>query len=209
MQLTFRKTAARLCAVAFVALGALSCSQYEYSSPSPGILEIRLAVVNSRTDLLPFAVLDSTSFNAHNLVFVMKSLEAVDANVVHLPVFSDLFAIRRNVDGDFFNALDPSARDSMTVLGATWAPPSTFTSLEMVIDVPEGVFISYGFYGSFIPIDPILPYQALRQLQATIPVEANRTTIVTVTFDLDQSLIQLTESFLFRPVFYISSVQIL
>ena len=209
MQLTFRKTAARLCAVAFVALGTLSCSQYEYSSPSPGILEIRLAVVNNRTDLLPFATFDSTSVSANDLVFIMKSLEGVDANVVHLPIFSDLYAIRRNVDGDFFNALDPRARDSMTVLGATWAPPSTFTSLEMVIDVPEGVFISYGFYGSFIPIDPILPYQALRQLQATIPVEANRTTIVTVTFDLDQSLIQLTESFLFRPVFYISSVQIL
>jgi hypothetical protein len=208
MQLTFRKTAARLCAVALAAFGALSCSQYEYNSPSPGILEVRLAVKNSRTDLLPFATLDSTAVSANNMVFVMKSLEAVDANEVHLPVFSDLFAIRRNPDGDVYNALDPRARDSMTVLGASWAPPQTFTSLELVIDVPEGVFISYGFYGSFIPVDPILPYQALRQLEETIPVEANRTTIVTVTFDLDQSLIQLTESFLFVPVFYISSVQI-
>ncbi len=209
MQLTFRKSAARLCAVFILALGAISCEQYEYSSPSPGVMEVRLAVKNTRTDLLPFATFDSTTFNSHSMFFIMKSLEAVDGNEVHLPVFSDLFAIRRNPDGDFFNALDPQARDSMTVLGAAYAPPQQFTSLELVVDVPEGVFISYGLYGSFIPVDPVVPFQALRQLEASIPVEANRTTIVTVTFDLDQSLLQLTESFLFVPVFYISSVEIL
>ena len=142
-------------------------------------------------------------------VLPQDMLESVDAAEVHLPIFSDLYAIRRNPDGDFFNALDPRARDSMTVLGASWSPPTTFTSLELVIDSPEGVFISYGFYGSFIPVNPVLPYQALRQLEATIPIESNRTTVVTVTFDLDQSLLQLTETFLFVPVFYISSVQIL
>ena len=208
MQLSFRKSAARLCAVLFPVIATLSCGQYEYSSPSPGVLEVRLSVKNTRTDLLPFATLDSTAVSAHSMFFVMKSLEAVDANEVHLPIFSDLYAIRRNPDGDFFNALDPRARDSMTVLGASYAPPQQFTGLEMVVDVPEGVFISYGLYGSFIPVDPVLPFQALRQLEGNIPIEANRTTIVTVTFDLDQSLLQLTESFLFAPVFYISSVVI-
>ncbi len=209
MQLTFWKSAGRFCAVAILALGALSCEQYEYNSPSPGVIEVRLKVANTRTDLLPFATFDSTATSAHSMTFVMKSLEAVDANEVHLPIFSDLYAIRRNPDGDIFNALDPRARDSLTVLGAAYAPPQQFTGLELVVDVPEGVFISYGLYGSFIPVDPILPFQALRQLEGTIPVESNRTTVVVVTFDLDQSLIQLTESFLFAPVFYISSVEIL
>jgi len=209
MQLTFRKSAARLCAVAVLAFGALSCEQYEYNSPSPGVLEVRLKVLNTRTDLLPFATFDSTAQSFASMVFIMKSLEAVDANEVHLPIFSDLYAIRRNPDGDFFDALDPRARDSMTVLGAAYAPPQQFTSLELVIDVPEGVNISYGLYGSFIPVDPVIPFQALRQLEAVIPIESNRTTVVTVTFDLDQSLLQLTESFLFLPVFYISSVEIL
>jgi hypothetical protein len=209
MQLTFRKTAAHLCAAALAAFSILSCSQYEYSSTSPGVLEVRLAVKNTRTDLLPFTVFDSTQVEGSSMFFVMKSLEAVDVNEVHLPVFSDIYAIRRNPDGDFFNALEVRARDSMTVLGATWSPPQTYTSLELVIDSPSSVFISFGFYGSFIPVDPVLPYQALRQLEGMIPVESGKTTLVTVTFDLDRSLIQRTETFLFVPVFYISSVQIL
>jgi len=204
MQLTLRTTAFRILAVFFLAITALSCSQYDYSSPDPGVIDVRLAVKHTRTDLMPFP--DSLGIYGSGMVFVMKSLEAVASNDVHLPVLSDLHAIRRNPDGDEFNALSLATRDSMTVLGSTYAPPGMFEGLELVMSPPQGVFISYGFYGSFIPVSPVLPFIGLQRLTADIPIESGRRTIVTVTFDLDGSLLQLTESFLFVPRFYISSV---
>ena len=205
MQLTFRKSAFRILAV-ILSLSAFSCSQYEYSSPDPGVIDVRLTVKHSRTSLMPYP--DSLGLTGSGMVFLMKSLDGVASGDVSLPIFSDLFAIRRNPDGDEFNALSLATRDSMTVLGKAYAPPQMYEGLELVISSPQGVFISYGFYGSFIPVSPVLPFRGLQQLEADIPVQSGRTTVVTVTFDLDRSLLQQTESFLFVPVFYISSVVI-
>jgi len=207
MQLSFRTLACRVCAISIISLTALSCSQYEYNSPDPGVVDVRLAVKNSRTDLIPFP--DSTGLPFNGMFFVMKSLEGMAPSEVRLPIFSDLNAIRRNPDGDEYNALSAEARDSVTSLGSAYAPPGSMLGLEMVISPPEGVFISYGFYGSFIPVNAVFPFTGLQRMETEIPVTSGRVTRVTVTFDLDQSLLQLTESFLFVPVFYISSVEIL
>jgi hypothetical protein len=79
----------------------------------------------------------------------------------------------------------------------------------MNVSAPGFVVISYGLYASVIPITVVRPYIGLQRLEASIPVESGRVTRVTVTMDLDQSLIQRTETFLYIPVFYISSVEIL
>jgi hypothetical protein len=179
-----------------------SCSDYEYSSPEPGILDVRLKVINNRQDLLPFSLTDSLVIPSASMFLVMKSLYAIQPDDVELPVYSDLFAIRRNPDGDFYECFSGAARDSMVILGQTYAPPELFTGLQMLIESPFSVSISYGFYSSTIFINPVLPFIGLQNMEAEIPIESGRTTRVTVALDLDRSLIQLTESFLFFPVFY-------
>jgi hypothetical protein len=143
------------------------------------------------------------------MTFTMTSLVAIHPGDVRLPIYSDLFAVRRNPDGDIYNCFDVRARDSLTILGQAYAPPETFTSLQMTVIAPNFVFISFGFYGSTIPVEIVRPYFATQVMPGQISVQSGRKTVVTVTFDLDQSLIQRTESFLFKPVFYVSSVEIL
>jgi hypothetical protein len=209
MSLSFIPSVVRTLVVLFCSLIVLSCEQYEYTSPEPGIVEIRLKTVNNRQDLLPFSSFDSIAYPFASMVMSLNDLVAIQPNDVRLTVFSDLHAIRRNPDGDFFDTLSPFARDSIFILGQAYAPPQTFTGLDLNVTAPFGVQIFYGAYSSFIIVDAVRPYIALQQLTHSIPVESGRTTRVTVAFDMDASLIQLTESFLYLPVFYVSSVEIL
>lgn len=101
----------------------------------------------------------------------------------------------------------------MFVLGQTYAPPGTFSALEFRVSPDPIVVISYGFYFNFI--DVVLPqlWQSLQRVPGSgevlnINIEEGRLTRVTVTFDLDNSLLQRTERFEYRPRFYVSSVQV-
>lgn len=183
-----------------------SCGQYDYSTPLPGVLEVRLGVVNNRQSLIPFG-----SLNQFGLI--LRSLEARQPGEIKLPIFADLHAIRRNPDGDYFNCLDTLGRDSGLVLGQAYAPPSTYFALEFTISPDPILFAYYGFYGSVIEVVTPIGQQALQRLprtggQLSIPVQEGRFTRVTVTLDLDSSLVRRTETFEFRPYFYVSSVQI-
>jgi len=189
----------------------LSCEQFEYSSPEPGIIEVRLAVVNNRQALLPFASADSFGFAANFLFMNVTELSATQPGDIELPIFADLNAIRRNADGDFFNCLDTKARDSVLIIGRVYAPPEIFTGLELTIEPPQVLFISQGFYGSLIPIVQVLPVRAFQKFprggnNLNMSVEQGRVTQVTVTFDMDSSLVQRSESFDYIPYFYVSSV---
>jgi hypothetical protein len=130
-----------------------------------------------------------------------------------LPIYSDLNAIRRNPDGDEFDCLSASARDSLLVLGQTYAPPESFTGLELTISPEPFVFISQGFFSSSIIVQEIPPFQALQRLpkssnqQLNIEVQQSRLTVVTVTLNLDSALVQRTETFGYRPHFYVSSTR--
>ena len=184
-----------------------SCEQYEYSSPSPGILEVRLGVANRRADgLLPFG---SQNFFGANF----NDLEARQPGNIRLPIFSDLTAIRRHPDGDFFNCLDIPARDSSIILGRVYAPPVNFTGINFAVSVFPFVQITYPYAVSEIDVEIPRLTQALQSLPRpgqspqNIKVESNRLTRVTVTFDLDSSLVRKFETFEFRPYFYVSSVQ--
>ena len=204
---SFRVTSAlvRLFALTILSIYILSCTQYEYSSPSPGYIEIRFAVKNNRQDLLPFAP-DSLGFAVNNMFMNLRDLTATQGDI-ELPIYADVNAIRRNADGDPFNCLDTRARDSLLVFGRCYAPPEVFTGLEVTIEPPPLLFISQGFYGSTIPIVQVPPVQALQKFEGlNISVNQGRITQVVVTFDMDSSLVQLSESFAYIPHYYVSSV---
>jgi hypothetical protein len=198
---------------AFVILGGiallhLSCEQYDYTSPYPGILEIRLHAANSRS-LLRFDP-------GNSFIMTLRSLDAVETPPVKLPIYSDLAAIRRNPDGDSYNCLHPEARDSAFTLGRVYSPPTTYRQLYLTVEVSGIVFVTDPISGvpNILQVHQDPTIESFRQLPApgqpplTIPVETDHRTVVTVTFDLDSSLVRRTEWFDYRPYFYVSSVNV-
>lgn len=184
----------------------LSCSQYEYASPTPGILEIRLRVKNTRTDLIPFSV-------ANYFALTLTELEATKPDGSFLRILTDLNAIRRKSDGDTLNCLSFSARDSVILMGRVYAPPTTFTGLEIEIKPDPFLIVSTGIVPSFIEVrQPAPAPPTLRTLPTTgsvlnVEVKEGKTTLVVVTLDLDLTLIRRSEWFEYNPTFYVSSIQ--
>lgn len=198
---------------------AISCKDYEYSSPLPGILEVRLKTVNNYQEFIPFGPQNEFSL-------LLKDLNAaLPGSAVKQPILPDLYAIRRDNDGYLFNVLDPLARDSSFILGQTYAPPLTYSGIDLAqVEFPR-LFVL--FYRERLVINsrgdtvltlvtdtirvtvlppPAPPLETFYHAPGTIQVNEGRVTVVTVAFDLDRVFIRRSESFEFHPSFYISSV---
>ena len=218
MSLTHRTIAFRLLLGVMLSSLALSCKQYEYASPLPGVLEVRLKVVNSpdslggNREVIPFSPLS-------RFRFVLKELNAVQPGNVKLAIYEDLYARQRIDGGDYINTLDPLANTADIILGQAYAPPQTFTGLDMTVTFPDPAVIVVRdprFGATFLPVvapPPPAPavqtfYQAPPAPQTiNITVNEGRTTVVTVVFNLDSVLQRRSESFEFHPSFSISSVK--
>jgi len=189
-------------------LVSISCEQYEYASPGPGIIEVRLAVKNSRQDLIPFTAYDSTTGLQNIFNLRLKEVYITQPGDIRLELYSSLSARRRNPDGDAFNVLSTEARDSILLLGTAYCPPGTFTGLRFVMELlpPPRVVRTFGFYSSTIPVEELLPRVSLFTKNLSCEVREGRITRVTVQFDMDASLIQRAEHFDYRGNFSVSSV---
>jgi hypothetical protein len=171
-----------------------------------------LRVENNRTGILPWGGTDIFALT-NAFVIVLTDLEANAPGDLKLEIFADVNAIRRHPDGEIFNCLDTLARDSMYILGRAYAPPVTFTGLTMRVQPTEAVSVSNPYYVSQIPVTQQLPVRALIQMPEpgqpplSIQIQENRLTRVTVTCNLDSTLIRRIESFEYRPYFYVSSIQ--
>lgn len=194
----------------------LSCQQYEYVSPLPGILEIRLRASIKDSTLqrfLPYTGNGNFSF----FPIILKSLKVLRPDGSEQSIFSDLDAIRRNPDGDLFNCLDARAQDSSLVLGIAYFPPSEISRLLLTVGPPPQmqVVVNYqsGFTSLFDVRMPSIIPQELQQITSfnqeplNVRVEEGRTTRVNVVIDIDQTLQRRTEWFEYHPTFYISSIQ--
>lgn len=205
----------------------LSCKQYDYTSPLPGILEFRLKT-KSTIDTTQFSIplTDPAAGTYSSMPALLRRVYAKRSDNVQLELFSDLVAIRRNPNGDTVNCLSELARDSTFVLGKAYSPPDTYSNIELrflpffgSFAISLTRFVGTDTTGSFVfnnielrqpPADLYtdlvqLPYPNQPPLNFT--VEEGRTTVVTITFDLDASLVRRTEWFDYRPYFYVSSVQ--
>jgi hypothetical protein len=208
----------RAAIAAICALVGVSCEQFEYSSPVPGILEVRLAVKNTRDRLLPFGGTDTTAQFTSSFALTLKKLEIMRPGGVGGDIRQELFAtihaIRRNTDGDNFNTLSTSARDSQLVFGAGYVPPGEFNRIEMTINPDAVVVVDFGEYFDVVFVDELPPYQSLYVLPRadealSIPIEEGKRTVVVVTFDMDQSLIRRpSDRYYYVPVFYVSSINV-
>jgi hypothetical protein len=196
------------------ALAGLSCDQYDYNSPTPGIVEVRLAVHNTRTGILNFTSSDTSGGAAASFfALTVFNLNLYQQDESRLPVYANLYAIRRPVDGDQFNALDVGARDSLPLLGVGYAAPGTYSRLELEVAPAAFLIRSFGLYFTQIEVIDQPPFRHLQVMpddgsSLGIRVEEGRTTRVVVTFDMDTSLIRRMESFNHSPHYYVSSVTV-
>ncbi|MBM2841232.1 MAG: hypothetical protein HW412_1760 [Bacteroidetes bacterium] len=223
MSLTYRSTVLRLMVGALLSLLTFSCKDYEYTSPLPGVLEVRLKVVNNQQQYLPFG-------NTNFFVLILKELNATLPGNVKQPILSDVYAIRRNPDGDLFNTLDTLARDSSFVLGQAYSPPVAYSGLDLTANfpLPSRILIYrnrliVNTRGDTVlvlgqdtilvlpPPPPAPPVETFFQIPASAntPIQINegRLTVVTIVFDLDYVLRRRQFDFEFHPSFYISSVK--
>jgi hypothetical protein len=190
-----------------LALSVMSCSQYEYTSPTPGILEVHLKTKNSRTTFMPFG---TSQFSIN-----MKDLEAIRPNGARLEILPDLLAIRRSEGGEIYNTLDTLARDSTIVMGRAYAPPGDYSRVHITASIQEDFVFKAGVAGIPVAIpviQPLPPPPALKELPRAgqtlnISVNEGRITRVNLMLDLDSTLIRRAESFEGSLQFYVSSVQ--
>lgn len=181
---------------------SLSCKDYPYDSPEAGVLEIHLAVKNSRDTLL-------LPFSRNSLFFaVLNDVQALEPGGPKLRVYSDLTAIRRYPQS--LNLLDPSTRDSIPILGKVYAPPAVYTDLEIRMDFSDTIYVisSDGIFVNRLPVvwpPDVVPTDLNTISGVSISVEQSRTTRVVVTLDLDQTLVRRPEQFELHPTFYVSS----
>ncbi len=167
----------------------VSC-QYDYSSPLPGIIRVQLKTVSHNIQFSPL----------NNFVLTITSVEAVRANQTRVKIFGDIQAISRT--GSVYNTLDYRARDSSLVLGEGYAPPDDYVGINLQI-APGNQVVLDGY--RFIPVDttglnPILTFRK------PFKVTETGSTHITLTIDLDSSLVQRTQDYFFNPLYYISSI---
>jgi len=210
MSLSYRTIVVRLLIGLVLSALAFSCKQYEYASPLPGILEVRLRVINNRQDIMPFSTLN---------LFRMKLVElnALEPGDLKQPIFSDLHAIKRNPDGDMINLLDTVAAGGNLLLGATYAPPATFSNIQIRLSGFDPAILitnpTFGFVNQLPVNDPPPPAPATPTFfqvpdgSTNIQVNEGKLTVVTVSFNLDSVLFRRSEDFYIYPAFEILSVQ--
>jgi len=171
----------------------LSCKQYPYASPLPGILEVHL---KTKSEQIPYSPLNSFGMQ-------LTSVRAIRSDNAKMEVFEDLRAIRRSPS--YFDAFDKTAFDSALVIGQAYTPPGQFIGINIQTQ-PMGLIILDGY--RLIPVDIAPSFESLVILRQTIDIQELKTTTVVVTMDVDSSLTRRAESFQFRPVFYVSSIQV-
>lgn len=208
MSLIDRTIATRVLLGILLSSIALSCKDYEYSSPLPGILEVRLAVKNTRSSIIPF-----TKFSQFNIIVKDFFVDRDDG--ANLELFADLRAIRRKDKGDSLNCLSFGGRDSQLILGTAYAPPGKYVSpvsnLSTAITHDPFVFRFDGI--SFSVIDVLDHFSVPQKITftsnpPTFEVKEGVRTVVNITLDLDASLVRRTEVFeWFSPLVYVSSIQ--
>jgi hypothetical protein len=203
-----------------LALVATSCKQYEYSSPTPGIIDVRLKVKlddPSKARFIPFGPIDSLGQPRNLFGITLFKLQAVTGSENLLDIYSDIYAIRRDKRGYRFNCLDTLARDGAYVLGTSYAPPRDYYGMSIEVTPDPRIIVPNG--ASFNVFDVRYPSGtiplALHRLSTygsealNFKVLEGRITRVTITFDLDSSLVRRTEYFEYQAHFYVSSIEYL
>lgn len=179
----------------YVLLAALvfsSCSQYEYSSPLPGIIEVRLKTISNN---IPFDPLN-------NYVIKVSRVEAIREDGARAVIYEDLKAIKRTTN--VYNTLDDRARDSILVMGQTYVPPGRYIGILLEIE-PAAAVIRDGY--RIIDVELPTPPGLVLAFPSVFEVREQRSTLIKLAINLDSTLVQRANSYRFSPYYYISAIE--
>ena len=156
-----------------------SCSQYDYYSPQPGILEIRL---KAKSTNITFDSLSSYALR-------VSKVEALRDDGARAEVFNDVTAIKRTVTT--YNILEYRFTDPAfnIVIGASYLPPGNYLGVNFLA-TPDSVL----YLDKDTPIDVRVPIGSTGTTGSTLrflkPFEIKEalTTEIIVTIDLDSTI---------------------
>ena len=173
--------------------------QYDYSSPLPGLIDIRLHTISDSSRI---------AFGPQN-IFVLKITEvnAQRSDLALARVYGDIKAIKRLTG--IYNTLDARAEDSSLVIGQADLPPGDYIGILMII-APGSTAILDGYRSITVETPP--EFDPTLSFQRPFKISEQRTTRIVLTINLDSSLVKEAvgyppDTFLFTPSYYISSVQ--
>ena len=174
----------------------LSCSQYDYSSPLPGIVEVRLKTISKN---IPFDPLNNFVINVSRVVAVREDGAKAD-------IYEDLKAIQRNKDGNNYNTLDFRARDSALIIGQTYLPPGKYVGINMVIKASTSV-VQDGYRIIFVEIPDEFQTGITLNFRSNYEIRELVTTKIKLAIDLDSTLVKRANSYRLSPYYYISAIE--
>jgi hypothetical protein len=178
--------------IAGFALTNLSCSQYDYASPQPGTIEVRLRTISKNID---FSALN-------NFVLKVNSVTAVRTVGTQVEIFADDQAKGRQ-NPTSFNTLDPRSRDSALVIGQAFAPPGDYSAVQLSI-TPSSNIILNGY--QIVTVKLPEGFSTSLNFEKSFSVREAAGTRIVLTIDLDSSLVKGAQVFYFRPEYFISSI---
>ena len=173
--------------------------QYDYASPLPGLIDIRLHTISDTARI---------SFSPqNNFVLKITQVNAVRSDLAQATIYADIKAIKRTTG--IYNTVDAHAEDSSLVIGQADLPPGNYLGIQMLI-TPGGTAVLDGY--RFIPVYPLDNFDPTLFFKRSFTITEQRTTHVVLTINLDSSLVKEAvgrppDTFLFKPYYYISSVQ--
>lgn len=171
-----------------------SCEQYEYTSPLPGIVQLNLRAKYTQFD---------TAFSLNNFVLRVTEAQAVRSDGARANIFLDPKAIGR--PPDVYNMLGKKAYDSTMIIGQYPLPPAQYNRLTLLVE-PGPIVLLDGYRAIFV--DRPTEYSAFIAMPTNFTIEESKTTIITITVDLDATLQKLAYTFLYQPRFYVSSITV-
>ncbi len=166
--------------------------QYDYQTPLPGIIEVRLKTVSKN---IPFAP-------NNNFVLKVSRIVAVREDQSQLLVYEDLKSIQRTTS--VYNTLDDRARDSALVIGMSYAPPGRYVGIIMSV-VPADAVIRDGY--RIITVEKLPDFDSELKFHQPFEVFESRSTAIKLAINLDSTLVQRANSYLFVPYYYISAIE--
>ncbi|GEM_PF-926625 len=169
------------------------CEQYDYTSPGPGYIEVRL---RTKSTTIQFS-----GMNNYVIGIEENMLLANRSDGAYLRINQDLRAITRKMAR--YNVIQESARDSALILGQAYAPPGSYTGLTVAI-TPGMTLYLYGYQD--IPVTSMVMDNTFI-FPTNFSVTENDTTVITLTYDLDASLTRRADDYSYTPEFYISSIR--
>ena len=173
---------------------SIRCQQYDYSSPLPGLLSIRLHTIADTTQLA-FSPLN-------NFVLKVTSVNAERSDLAQAPILGDVKAIGRTTS--IYNTLDAHAEDSSLVIGEGYLPPGDYLGVLMLIE-PGDVIVLDGYRN--INVEKPDNFNSTLSFLKPFHINEQQTTRIVLTIDLNCSLVKGAEVYHFNPCYYISSIQ--